>query len=133
MAGPLMRRGEIDFIVVGADRIAANGDFANKVGTYTVAMLAHAHDVPFYVAAPLSTIDLNTPDGEAIPIEQRSAREMTHVGSIQIAPAGASVWNPAFDVTPHGLVSGFITERGIVRPPFAQGLRSVFEAEVKRS
>src|SRR5207302_640141 len=96
MAGPLMRQGGIDVIVVGADRIAANGDVANKVGTYTVAMMAQAHHVPFYVAAPLSTIDLNTPDGEAIPIEQRNAREMTHVGSIQIAPAGAGVWNPAF-------------------------------------
>jgi methylthioribose-1-phosphate isomerase len=127
MAGPLMRRGDVDFIVVGADRIAANGDFANKVGTYTVAMLAHEHGVPFYVAAPLSTIDLNTPDGDAIPIEQRSAREMTHIGSVQIAPAGAGVWNPAFDVTPYRLVSGFITERGIVRPPFGEGLRAVFE------
>jgi methylthioribose-1-phosphate isomerase len=127
MAGPLMRRGDVDFIVVGADRIAANGDVANKVGTYTVAMLAHEHGVPFYVAAPLSTIDLNTPDGDAIPIEQRSAREMTHIGSVQIAPAGAGVWNPAFDVTPYRLVSGFITERGIVRPPFGEGLRAVFE------
>jgi methylthioribose-1-phosphate isomerase len=130
MAGPLMRRGDVDFIVVGADRIAANGDFANKVGTYTVAMLAHEHGVPFYVAAPLSTIDLNTPDGDAIPIEQRSAREMTHIGSVQIAPAGAGVWNPAFDVTPYRLVSGFITERGIVRPPFSEGLRAVFERPV---
>jgi methylthioribose-1-phosphate isomerase len=130
MAGPLMRRGDVDFIVVGADRIAANGDVANKVGTYTVAMLAHEHGVPFYVAAPLSTIDLNTPDGDAIPIEQRSAREMTHIGSVQIAPAGAGVWNPAFDVTPHRLVSGFITERGIVRPPFGEGLRAIFDGPV---
>ena len=116
------------FIVVGADRIAANGDFANKVGTYTVAMMAQAHGVPFYVAAPLSTIDLNTPDGDAIPIEQRNAREMTHVGSLQIAPSGASIWNPAFDVTPHRLVAGIITERGIVRPPYAEGLRRLFES-----
>ncbi len=128
MAGPLMRGGQIDFIVVGADRIAANGDFANKVGTYTVAMMAQAHGVPFYVAAPLSTIDLNTPDGDAIPIEQRNAREMTHVGSLQIAPSGASIWNPAFDVTPHRLVAGIITERGIVRPPYAEGLRRLFES-----
>jgi methylthioribose-1-phosphate isomerase len=127
MAGPLMRSGGIDFIVVGADRIAANGDFANKVGTYTVAMMAHAHGVPFYVAAPLSTIDLKTPDGESIPIEQRNAREMTHVGSWQIAPAGAGIWNPAFDITPHRLITGIITERGIVRPPFDAGLKALFE------
>ncbi len=131
MAGPLMQGGGIDFVVVGADRIAANGDFANKVGTYTVAMMAHAHNVPFYVAAPLSTIDLATPDGGSIPIEQRNAREMTHVGSIQIAPAGASVWNPAFDVTPHRLVSGIITERGIVRAPYGENLKALFETPVK--
>jgi methylthioribose-1-phosphate isomerase len=131
MAGPLMQRGGIDFVVVGADRIAANGDFANKVGTYTVAMMASAHQIPFYVAAPLSTIDLATPDGGSIPIEQRSAREMTHVGAIQIAPAGASVWNPAFDITPHRLVSGIITERGIVRPPYGETLRALFAPEVK--
>jgi methylthioribose-1-phosphate isomerase len=126
MAGPLMQRGEIDFIVVGADRIAANGDFANKVGTYTVAMMAQAHNVPFYVAAPLSTIDLNTPSGDSIPIEQRNAREMTHVGSIRIAPEGAGIWNPAFDVTPHRLVAGFITEKGIARAPFAESLKGLF-------
>ena len=100
MAGPLMRKGDIDFVVVGADRIAANGDVANKIGTYTVAMMAHAHDVPFYVAAPLSTIDLATPDGDHIPIEQRNAKEITHLGSTRLAPEGASIWNPAFDVTP---------------------------------
>jgi methylthioribose-1-phosphate isomerase len=128
MAGPLMQRGGVDFVVVGADRIAANGDFANKVGTYTVAMMAQAHHVPFYVAAPLSTIDLATPNGEAIPIEQRDSREMTHVGTIQIAPDGASVWNPAFDVTPHRLVTGIITERGIVRPPYHDSLARLFES-----
>ncbi|TAK16331.1 MAG: S-methyl-5-thioribose-1-phosphate isomerase [Acidobacteria bacterium] len=126
MAGPLMRDGKIDFIVVGADRIAANGDFANKIGTYTVAMMAKAHGVPFYVAAPLSTIDLNTPDGGAIPIEERNRREVTHVGSTQVAPDAASVWNPAFDVTPHALVSGIITERGICRAPFDQSLAALF-------
>ena len=126
MAGPLMRRGEIDFIVVGADRIAANGDVANKVGTFTVATMAKVHGIPFYVAAPLSTIDLATPDGDAIPIEQRSAREVTHVGPIQMAPDGASVWNPAFDVTPHRLVSGIITERGIVRAPYEETLKALF-------
>src|SRR5690606_20463107 len=118
MAGPLMRRGDIDFVVVGADRIAANGDVANKVGTYTVALLAREHNVPFYVAAPLSTIDLDTPDGAAIPVEQRDAREVTHLGNARLAPEGASVWNPAFDVTPARLVAGIITERGIARAPY---------------
>jgi methylthioribose-1-phosphate isomerase len=126
MAGPLMQRGGIDFIVVGADRIAANGDFANKIGTYTVAMMAAAHNVPFYVAAPLSTIDLATADGDAIPIEQRNAREMTHLGSTQLAPDGASVWNPAFDVTPHRLVAGIITEKGVVRAPYSDSLKQLF-------
>jgi len=127
MAGPLMRQGEIDFIVVGADRIAANGDVANKIGTYTVALLAEAHGVPFYVAAPLSTIDLKTPDGDRIPIEQRNAREVTHLGSTRLAPEGASVWNPAFDVTPHRLVKGIITERGIARAPYETSLKALFE------
>ena len=126
MAGPLMQRGGIDFIVVGADRIAANGDFANKIGTYTVAMMAAAHNVPFYVAAPLSTIDLATADGEAIPIEQRNAREMTHLGSTQLAPDGASVWNPAFDITPHRLVAGIITEKGVARAPYSDSLKQLF-------
>jgi methylthioribose-1-phosphate isomerase len=128
MAGPLMRRGEVDLVVVGADRIAANGDVANKIGTYTLAMLAEAHAIPFYVAAPLSTIDLATPDGDAIPIEQRSAREVTHLGPVQLTPAGASVWNPAFDVTPARLVAGIITEKGIARPPFGDSLRRLFDA-----
>ena len=126
MAGPLMQRGDIDFIVVGADRIAANGDFANKIGTYTVAMLAHAHKIPFYTAAPLSTIDLATPDGSAIPIEQRDAREVTHLGGTRLAPEGATVWNPAFDVTPNHLLAGVITEKGIARPPFGESLRRLF-------
>jgi methylthioribose-1-phosphate isomerase len=126
MAGPLMQRGGIDFVVVGADRIAANGDVANKIGTYTVAMMARAHKVPFYVAAPLSTIDLATPDGSHIPIEQRDAREMTHHGKSQLTPVGASVWNPAFDVTPHDLVAGIITEKGIVRAPYQDTLRRLF-------
>jgi methylthioribose-1-phosphate isomerase len=126
MAGPLMQRGDIDFVVVGADRIAANGDFANKIGTYTVAMMAHAHRIPFYVAAPLSTIDLETADGAAIPIEQRNAREVTHLGSTRLAPEGASVWNPAFDVTPNHLVSGIITEKGIARSPYGESLPKLF-------
>jgi methylthioribose-1-phosphate isomerase len=127
MAGPLMRQGGIDVVVVGADRIAANGDVANKIGTYTVALLAQAHDVPFYVAAPRSTIDLETPTGDDIPIEQRNAREITHLGGTRLAPEGASVWNPAFDVTPHRLVAGIITERGIASPPFSQSLKALFE------
>lgn len=126
MAGPLMRDGQIDFVVVGADRIAANGDVANKIGTYTVAMMARAHGVPFYVAAPLSTIDLKTPSGQAIPIEQRDPREVTHVGPTRLTPDGASVLNPSFDVTPHDLVAGIITERGICRAPFSDSLRALF-------
>jgi methylthioribose-1-phosphate isomerase len=126
MAGPLMRQGGIDMVVVGADRIAANGDTANKIGTYTVATMAKAHGIPFYVAAPLSTIDLDTADGSGIPIEQRNAREMTHFGSAQVTPEGASVWNPAFDVTPHALVAGIITEKGIARAPYSDSLRKLF-------
>jgi methylthioribose-1-phosphate isomerase len=126
MAGPLMQRGDVDFVVVGADRIAANGDVANKVGTYTVALLAQAHGVPFYVAAPLSTIDLSTATGAAIPIEQRPAREVTHLGATRLAPEGASVWNPAFDVTPAHLVAGIITEKGIARAPYTDSLPGLF-------
>jgi methylthioribose-1-phosphate isomerase len=127
MAGALMGQHKVDLVVVGADRIAANGDTANKIGTYGVAVLAREHNVPFYVAAPLSTIDLNTPDGEHIPIEERSAREVTHVGGAQLAPEGALVWNPAFDVTPHRFITGIITERGIVRPPYIESLKRVCE------
>jgi methylthioribose-1-phosphate isomerase len=123
-----MQQGGIDVIVVGADRIAANGDFANKVGTYTVAVMAQAHGVPFYVAAPLSTIDLATAEGAAIPIEQRAAREMTHVGTLRIAPEGAGVWNPAFDVTPHRYVTGIITEKGIARAPYTESLPALFSS-----
>jgi len=130
MAGPLMRAGEVDLVVVGADRIAANGDTANKIGTYTVAVLAHEHKVPFYVAAPLSTIDLSTPDGDQIPIEERDGREITHIGSSRLTPEGAHIRNPAFDVTPHRYIAGIITEKGIVRPPFADGLRRAFEASL---
>jgi methylthioribose-1-phosphate isomerase len=129
MTGALMRQTPIDLVVVGADRIAANGDTANKIGTYGVAVLAHEHKVPFYVAAPLSTIDLNTPDGDHIPIEQRNVREVSHVGSSQLTPAGASIWNPAFDVTPHHFIAGIITERGIFRPPYVESLRNAFELD----
>ena len=113
-------------MVVGADRIAANGDTANKIGTYTVAVLAHEHGVPFYVAAPLSTIDLATPDGDTIPIEERDQREVSHLGSSRITPVGANIRNPAFDVTPHRYISGIITERGILRPPYTDSLKSAF-------
>jgi methylthioribose-1-phosphate isomerase len=129
MAGALMHRGKVNLVVVGADRIAANGDTANKVGTYAVAVLAREHQIPFYVAAPLTTIDLDTPGGDSIPIEERNAREVTHVGGAQLAPEGALVWNPAFDVTPHQLIAGIITERGIVRPPYVETLKQVFERE----
>jgi len=128
MAGPLMRAGEVDVVVVGADRIAANGDTANKIGTYTVAVLAREHDIPFYVAAPLSTIDLSTPDGDHIPIEERDGREITHLGSSRLTPEGANIRNPAFDVTPHRYIAGIITEKGIFRPPYADSLPQAFEA-----
>ena len=124
MAGAIMRAGHVDLVVVGADRIAANGDTANKIGTYTVAVLAKEHGIPFYVAAPWSTIDLATPDGDAIPIEERDAREVTHVGAIQLAPAGVHIRNPSFDVTPGKFITAIITERGIVRPPFIENLRA---------
>ena len=127
MAGPLMRRGDVDVVVVGADRIAANGDTANKIGTYTVAVLAHEHNLPFYVAAPLSTIDLATPDGDHIPIEERDQREVSHLGSARLTPEGAHIRNPAFDVTPHRYITGFITERGIFKPPFTESLKQALE------
>lgn len=126
MAGALMRQGLIDLVVVGADRIAANGDTANKVGTYTVAVLAKEHGLPFYVAAPLSTIDLATPDGSHIPIEERPFREVTHVGASQLTPDGAGIRNPAFDVTPAKFITAIITERGVFRPPFVESLPTAF-------
>ncbi len=130
MAAVLMRQGRINFIVVGADRIAANGDAANKIGTYTVAVLAREHGIPFYVAAPLSTIDRATPDGDAIPIEERHPKEVTHVGTTQIAPAGAKVFNPSFDVTPARLIAGIITERGVAQAPYNESLQALFEQPV---
>jgi len=125
MAGAMMQQGKIDAVIVGADRIAANGDVANKIGTYTVAVLAKAHGIPFYVAAPFSTVDLATPDGSRIPIEQRSSREVTHLAGKQIAPDGVTVENPAFDVTPNAYVTAIITERGIARQPYAESLREL--------
>jgi len=129
MAGAMMQAGQVDMIVVGADRIAANGDTANKIGTYTVAVLAKEHGIPFYVAAPWSTIDLATPDGAAIPIEERSSREVTHVGPTQVAPEGAKVRNPSFDVTPARYIAGIITERGIYRAPFDESLAAAAAQE----
>jgi len=122
MAGVMMQQGKIGAIVVGADRIAANGDVANKIGTYTVAILAKEHGIPFYVAAPISTVDLATPDGSKIPIEQRNAREVTHIGGRQMTPDGVEIENPAFDVTPAKYIAAIITERGIARAPYKEAL-----------
>jgi len=125
-AGVLMRRGEIHKVVVGADRIAANGDTANKIGTYSVAVLAQYHKIPFYVAAPLSTIDRSLETGTRIPIEERNPDEVTHISGVRIAPEGISVKNMAFDVTPHNLITGIITEYGVAREPFSQDFETFF-------
>jgi methylthioribose-1-phosphate isomerase len=125
MAASMMRLGHVDLVVVGADRIAANGDVANKIGTYGVAVLAREHGIPFYVAAPLSTIDLDTADGSTIPIEERDGREVTHVGPSRLTPEGARVRNPAFDVTPAKYVTAIITERGVARAPFHESLAAL--------
>jgi len=127
MAGAMMKQGKIRAIVVGADRIAANGDVANKIGTYTVAVLAKEHGIPFYVAAPISTVDLETADGSGIPIEQRNALEVTHIAGKQIAPDGVAIENPAFDVTPATYVAAIITEEGIARAPYEESLRRLAE------
>jgi methylthioribose-1-phosphate isomerase len=127
MAGAMMKQGKIGAIVVGADRIAANGDVANKIGTYTVAVLAKEHQIPFYVAAPFSTIDLDTADGGEIPIEQRNAREVSHIAGKQMVPDGVEIENPAFDVTPAKYVTAIITERGIARAPYEDSLRKLSE------
>jgi methylthioribose-1-phosphate isomerase len=131
MAGGMMKQGKIGAIVVGADRIAANGDVANKIGTYTVAVLAKEHGIPFYVAAPISTVDLACSDGSKIPIEQRNAKEVTHIAGKQMVPDGVSVENPAFDVTPAKYVTAIITERGIARAPYAESLLRLASAEAK--
>ena len=132
MAGAIMLQGKIDAVIVGADRIAANGDVANKIGTYSVAVLAHAHGIPFYVAAPFSTVDLETPDGSGIPIEQRAPLEVTHMAGKQIAPDGVNVENPAFDVTPARYVTAIITERGVARSPYAESLHELAESAVAK-
>ncbi len=124
MAGYVMKEGLIDCVIVGADRIAANGDTANKIGTYSVAVLAKEHNIPFYVAAPLSTFDFALASGEQIPIEERSADEVTHIAGRRIAPAGVRVFNPAFDVTPHKYIAALITEKGIVYPPYVTNLQN---------
>ncbi len=124
-AGSLMRLGEIDLVVVGADRIAANGDVANKIGTYSIAVLAHENDLPFYVAAPMSSIDFACPDGARIPIEQRDPAEVTTPFGVRVAPPGVGVRNPAFDVTPARYVSAIVTERGIARPPYTESLAAL--------
>jgi methylthioribose-1-phosphate isomerase len=127
MAGYLMSMGKIDLVLVGADRITASGDFANKIGTYSLAVLAHAHKIPFYVAAPLSSFDTRLTSGCEIPIEQRPAEEITRFGPIRLAPRrGVDVFNPAFDVTPHHYVTAFITEKGIIKPPFKKHIKSRF-------
>ncbi len=122
-SGHFMRRGQVDIVLVGADRIAANGDVANKIGTYNLAVLARAHGIPFYVVAPTSTIDLELPTGDDIPIEERGAEEVTCVDGLRIAPEGVAVANPAFDITPHEYVTGIVTESGIVRAPFQESLK----------
>ncbi len=130
-AGALMAAGRVDRVVVGADRIAANGDTANKIGTYTVAVLAARHGVPFYVAAPLSTVDLATPTGAEIPIEERAEDEVTQVMDRRVTPEGARALNLAFDVTPHELIAAMITETGVLRPPYTESLAGAFRAETE--
>lgn len=129
-AGALMARGAVDRVLVGADRIAHNGDVANKIGTYTLAVLARAHEIPFVVAAPLSTIDLDAPTGAAIPLEERPGSEVTHLAGMRIAPEGARAVNPAFDLTPHHLITAIVTEAGVVRPPYDQTLPELFASRI---
>ena len=133
MAGHLMQRGRVSCVVVGTDRTAANGDVANKIGTYPLAVLAHRHAIPFYVAAPISSIDLGCPHGDKIPIEERAAREVTHVLGRQVAPSGIRVLNPAFDVTPNELVTAIVTERGVARQPLGRTLPRLVQGTEARS
>jgi methylthioribose-1-phosphate isomerase len=129
MAGHFLKTGRIGCVIVGADRIAANGDVANKIGTYTLAVVAKENDVPFFVAAPISTLDLTLASGDQIPIEERAGKEVTHLQGVQLAPEGMKVANPAFDVTPSRYVSAIITERGVARAPYIESLRQLCEAE----
>jgi methylthioribose-1-phosphate isomerase len=126
MAGHFMKEGQIQAAIVGADRIAANGDVANKIGTYTIAVLARENSIPFYVAAPLSTIDLNIASGEQIPIEERSATEVKQLAGVSIAPQEVAARHPAFDVTPHRYITAIITERGVAREPYTESLKALF-------
>ncbi|MDF1556224.1 MAG: S-methyl-5-thioribose-1-phosphate isomerase [Deferrisomatales bacterium] len=128
MAGYRLQRGGVDAVVVGADRVAANGDAANKIGTYPLAVLAREHGVPFYIAAPLSTVDFATASGAGIPIEQRDHREVTHLAGQRVAPQGISVWNPAFDVTPAALITAIVTEAGVARAPYGAALAALRDA-----
>jgi methylthioribose-1-phosphate isomerase len=128
MAGHFMKQGEIRAVIVGADRIASNGDTANKIGTYSVAVLAHENGIPFYVAAPLSTIDMSLTSGDQIPIEERSSDEVTHLAGVHLAPANVPARHPAFDVTPHRYITAIITEKGVARAPFTGSLRTLFAA-----
>lgn len=124
MAGYLMQKGKVDAVVVGCDRVAANGDVANKIGTYTIAVLAKRHNIPFYVAGPTSSIDINCPTGQDIPIEQRDPKEVSHIFGKPVAPKGMKVFNPAFDVTAQDLVAAIITEKGVINPPYQHNIRS---------
>jgi len=132
-AGWLMRRGLVDRVIVGADRVAANGDTANKIGTYGLAVLARAHEIPFLVAAPLSTVDFRTPDGSAIPIEERRPEEITHVAGVPVAPEGIAAANPAFDITPHHLITAIVTEAGVATPPYVRSLLDLSAARDVRA
>jgi methylthioribose-1-phosphate isomerase len=125
MAGYFMRRGEVDCVITGADRIAANGDTANKIGTYTLAVLAHENDIPFYIAAPTTTIDPSIASGDEIPIEQRSADEVTHIQGMPIAPEGVSAANPAFDVTPHQYITAIVTDKGVIKEPYGEVIKKL--------
>jgi methylthioribose-1-phosphate isomerase len=129
MAGYFMQKGEVDCVIVGADRVVANGDIANKIGTYSLAVLAHAHQIPFYVAVPSSTIDLSLPNGAAIPIEQRDATEVTSIAGVVVAPEGVQAAHPAFDVTPHQLITAIITEQGVLFPPFTSALKTHMQVQ----
>lgn len=126
MAGALMKQGKVDLVMLGCDRMTANGDFANKIGTYGVAVLAKHHGIPFYTALPSSTIDLSLPSGQQIPIEERRGEEVTHLFGVQTGPDEVPSWNPAFDVTPHELLTGIITEKGVIYPPFQENLAALF-------
>ncbi len=131
MAGLVMKEGKVDAVIVGCDRVAANGDTANKIGTYSAAVLAKAHDIPFYIAGPKSTFDLSCASGDDIPIEERDPAEIICGMGVQTAPTGMKVYNPAFDVTPHEFIDGIITEEGVLRPPFDQSIKNLFQKETK--